>query len=100
MMTDEGEEEDQAYGDKQQGKKIAFKLLSRDNKGRLEARQLLVPETNTMAVKLMKAEVEQRIAKERLKQRVLEINSMNADNEVRYSISIRMQLLFVHGLLN
>lgn len=84
-MVNDGDQEEEEFDDKHhkhQPKKIAFKLLSRDQKGRIETRQLMVPEENEMAVKLMKAGAEQRIEKERLKQRVLEINSMNAELEV------------------
>mmetsp|Transcript_4127 Transcript_4127/g.5698 ORF Transcript_4127/g.5698 Transcript_4127/m.5698 type:complete len:222 (-) Transcript_4127:109-774(-) len=60
---------------------VAFKLLSRDAKGRVEARQLLVPQTSTMAVKLQKAEEEMKIEKQRLKERVLQIESLVAEAE-------------------
>lgn len=60
---------------------VAFKLLSRDAKGRVEARQLLVPQTSTMAVKLQKAEEELKIEKQRLKERVLQIESLVAEAE-------------------
>eukprot|EP01035_Chromulina_nebulosa_P008583 gene8583-11636_t len=55
---------------------VTFKLLSRDAKGRIESRQLLVPQDSTMAVKLQKAEEEMRIEKQKLKERVLQIESM------------------------
>lgn len=63
---------------------MSFKLLSRDNKGRVEARQLLVPQDNPMAQKVMKAEEELRLEKQRLKERVLQINQMSAEDEVSY----------------
>lgn len=63
-------------------KAIPFTLLSRDTRGRFEARQLLVPKENTIAVKLSLAEEAQRREKEILKQRVLELESLNADNDV------------------
>ena len=60
---------------------MKFSLLSRDNKGRLEARQLLVPKENRMAVKLAKAEEEARLEKLKIKERTLALNSMNADHD-------------------
>ena len=46
---------------------VAFKLLSRDTRGRVETRQLLVPEEAPMAVKLAKAEAAMRLEKQKLK---------------------------------
>eukprot|EP01038_Epipyxis_sp_PR26KG_P009687 gene9687-13040_t len=63
-------------------KGLAFKLLSRDSKGRVETRQLIVSEENQMAIRLMKAEEAQRIAKQQLKERVLHLESLTAENEV------------------
>lgn len=59
---------------------MKFSLLSRDNKGRVEARQLLVPKDNPMAVKLAKAEEEARLEKLRIKERTLQLNSLNNDD--------------------
>ena len=67
------------------GRGVTFKLLSRDAKGRFETRQLQVPEDNKMAVKLAKAEETQRIEKQRLKERVLQIDQLTAEAEVRFS---------------
>jgi hypothetical protein len=63
--------------------KIAFRLLSRDNKGRIEARQLLVPQENSMAQKLMQSEEEARLEKQKLKERTLLMSSMNSE-EVKF----------------
>ena len=40
-----------------QAPRMTFKMLARDPKGRLETRQLMVPETAQMCVNLAKAEV-------------------------------------------
>jgi hypothetical protein len=64
------------------GGSVAFRLLSRDTKGRVEARQLLVPDANPMAIKLAQAELTLKAEKQRLKQRILMIESMSADMEV------------------
>lgn len=76
---------------------VKFKLLSRDGKGtnyyfyfillidstgRVEARELLVPEDNSMAIKLSKAEETLRLERQKLKERVLQIEKLNAENEV------------------
>ena len=50
---------------------VAFKLLSRDTRGRVETRQLLVPEEAPMAVKLAKAEAAMRLEKQKLKVNLL-----------------------------
>jgi hypothetical protein len=65
---------------------MKFSLLSRDNKGRLEARQLLVPKENPMAVKLAKAEEAAKMEKMKIKERTLALNSMNAEVEERMSL--------------
>lgn len=64
------------------GRGVMFKLLSRDAKGRFETRQLQVPENNKMAVKLVKAEETHRLEKQRLKERVLQIDQLTAEAEV------------------
>lgn len=56
------DEEDEVAG---QSRRVAFKLLSRDHRGRVESRQLLVAEDNPMAVRLAKAEMAQRLEKQR-----------------------------------
>lgn len=84
----EDEDEDQAENNNNSGaggvggRGVTFKLLSRDAKGRFETRQLQVPEDNKMAVKLAKAEETQRIEKQRLKERVLQIDQLTAEAEV------------------
>lgn len=86
MDEDENSEENEGGegyegGDKEKGKKIAFKLLSRDNKGRFETRQLMVPKETEMATKLMKAEEELRLEKQKLKERVLQIDKLTNEQE-------------------
>lgn len=60
---------------------MAFKLLSRDNKGRIESRQLFVPSNNAIAQNLKKVEEETRLEKQILKERTLQISSMAAEAE-------------------
>lgn len=64
---------------------VTFKLLSRDNKGRFETRQLQLPEDSQMAVRLAKAEEAMRAEKQRLKERVLQIDQLTAEAEVRHT---------------
>ena len=53
------------------GKGVVFKMLSRDSKGKVEARVLAVPEESTMVQKLAQAQGEAQAEKERLKQQTL-----------------------------
>jgi len=62
-----------------QGGGIAFKLLSRDSKGRMEARQLMVPEDNDIAIKVAKTVAVMNEEKQQLKQRVLQINALTEE---------------------
>jgi regulator of nonsense transcripts 2 len=55
---------------------VAFKLLSRDTRGRIETRQLLVPEDAAMAIKLAKSEAALKLERQKLKERVLQIESL------------------------
>lgn len=55
---------------------VAFKLLSRDSKGRVETRQLLVPEDASMAVKQIKTEAAMKLEKQKIKEKVLQIESL------------------------
>lgn len=64
------------------GRGVMFKLLSRDTKGRFETRQLQVPEDNRMAVRLMQAGESMRAERQRLKERVLQIDQLTAEAEV------------------
>eukprot|EP00601_Ochromonadales_sp_CCMP2298_P029516 CAMPEP_0173333230 /NCGR_PEP_ID=MMETSP1144-20121109/4763_1 /TAXON_ID=483371 /ORGANISM="non described non described, Strain CCMP2298" /LENGTH=1288 /DNA_ID=CAMNT_0014278143 /DNA_START=84 /DNA_END=3950 /DNA_ORIENTATION=+ len=63
-------------------KGITFKLLSRDSKGRFETRQLQLPEDSSMALKLAKAEEQQRAEKQYLKERVLQLEQLAAETEL------------------
>lgn len=60
---------------------VAFKLLSRDNKGRIEARQLFVPKEHAIVQHMIKSEEELRIQKERVMERTLLLSAKNAENE-------------------
>lgn len=55
---------------------VAFKLLSRDNKGRVETRQLMVSEENPMAVKLAQSEAIFKEERQRHKEKLLQLHSM------------------------
>jgi hypothetical protein len=63
-------------------KGVAFKLLSRDSRGRVETRQLLVPEENQLSLRLARAEANLREEKQRLKMRVLQLDSLVAEDEL------------------
>lgn len=81
-MLDDDEEYDVDEDEEESRKKtFTFKLLSRDNKGRVEARQLLVPEESPMALKLLKSEESEREERERLRERVLQYNALNEEEE-------------------
>ncbi len=56
---------------------IPFKLLSRDTKGRLETRQLMVPEETTMAVTVMKSEAASKLEKQKIKEKILQIELLS-----------------------
>ena len=79
----EGGEDERDDGDDDFGKEVApakkksavtFKLLSRDNKGRVEARNLLVPEDSRMVMMIQQTKDSEREERQRLKERVLGIN--------------------------
>ena len=77
-------------------KAITFKLLSRDSKGRFETRALQVPETNRMAVKLVKAEEAMRAERQLLKERVLQIEQLAAEAEVSADAVLPRNQCFQH----
>lgn len=52
---------------------MAFKLLSRNTKGKVEVRQLLVPEEASMSVNLIKTEAAMRREKQILREKVLSL---------------------------
>ena len=74
-----GDEEDEVETAQ---KGVAFKLLSRDIKGKIETRQLLIPEENQIAMRLAKAEAARREAQLRLKQQVLSLDSQFEDEDL------------------
>lgn len=79
-------------------KGIAFKLLSRDNKGKVETRQLLIPEENQISLRLAKAEAARREARLRLKQQVLNLDSQFEDEELDDAVDSRKALLSIFNL--
>ena len=72
----EEEETEEAVG-LPKAKVMPFKLLSRDLKGRVEARQLLVPKESGMVARLLKQEEAQRQEKQRIKEKTLEFDRMS-----------------------
>jgi hypothetical protein len=70
------------------GERMKFSLLSRDNKGRIETKQLLVPKENAMAQKLAKAEEEARLEKLKIKERTLQLHSLSTGDNDYYDESV------------
>jgi hypothetical protein len=64
---------------------VPFKLLSRDKRGRLEARELYVPQDNAMVIKMQKTEEIIRLEKQRLKEKVLLLHK-NSVGQVEQSL--------------
>ena len=58
---------------------FVVKLLSRDSKGRNETRELRVPESNSIAIKLQGVEEQNRVERQRIKDRVLQIEKLNSE---------------------
>jgi hypothetical protein len=48
----------------------------------VETRQMLIPQTSEMAIRRLKADEELKIEKQRIKERVLEIDKLSAAAEV------------------
>lgn len=61
---------------------MPFKLLGRDGKGRIETRQLMVPEEAPMVAKLLKSEAQMKIEKQKLKEKVLAMETFAMETEV------------------
>ena len=85
-QVDEDDEDDDTFGKEEiahQRKKsaVTFKLLSRDNKGRIEARNLLVPEDSRMVMMIQQNKDSEREEKQRLKERVLGFNEKYEESE-------------------
>jgi hypothetical protein len=59
-----------------------FKVLSRDVKGRVETRQLLLSQDKSLALRFQKAEEASRVEKKLMKEKVLRLESMNYDEDV------------------
>ncbi len=90
---DDEEEEDSPT----RARAMPFKLLGRDAKGRIEARQLLVPQAAPMAIRLAEATAAAREERQRLKEKVLQIDRViqdqNNDQVLRF-VSTPMTLQF------
>jgi hypothetical protein len=56
--------------------------MSRDGKGRVETRQLFVPQEAPMAVKLIRTEESIRLEKEKLKAKVLQYEAQQQQQQV------------------
>lgn len=69
--SDDGSDDEALPKSKVEEKRIPFKLLSRDAKGRFETRQLMVPGSSSIAVKASHQEVSQKIEREKVKEKVL-----------------------------
>jgi regulator of nonsense transcripts 2 len=76
-------------------KAVPFKMLSRDGRGKVEARQLLIPEDSQMALRLAKAEALKREEKMRLKQRILQLDSQAEDDLEESDASARRNIMLV-----
>lgn len=61
---------------------VVFKVLGRDAKGRVETRQVMLPESNNLVVKLQKSEEISKMEKQKMKEKVLLLESMSAENEM------------------
>jgi hypothetical protein len=76
-MAENDNDNDDNSSSRQPAPKMAYKLLARDNRGRVETRQFLVPQSAQMCVNLAKAEAEMKLEKQIIKQKTLQIESMN-----------------------
>ena len=72
----ENEENDHHGRGHGKSKGITFKLLGRDAKGRVETRQLVVPDEVPLAVKLVKAEAALKLEKQKIKEKTLQIDGL------------------------
>lgn len=61
---------------------VVFKMLSRDTKGRVETRQVLLPETNAIVAKLQRSEEQLRLEKQLIKEKILQLESMQSEDDV------------------
>ena len=81
LLDEDDDYEDDDDEEESRRKTVSFKLLSRDTKGRVEARQLLVPEESPMALKLLASEEQEREERERLRARVLQYDALSEEEE-------------------
>jgi hypothetical protein len=79
-------EEEENEMDESKNKMVSFKLLSRNTRGKIEARELLVPEENKIAVKLLKSEETIREERQRVKDLVLQFDAANTTKELTYAL--------------
>jgi hypothetical protein len=64
---------------------VVFKMLSRDMKGRVETRQVLLPESNAIVAKLQRSEEQQRLEKQLIKEKILQLESMQTEDDGSYA---------------
>lgn len=93
--TDESDEDESSDDDeddqdqsKSQTKVMPFKLLGRDMKGRIETRRLLIPQDTKISMKLLQSTEHQRLEKEKLKEKVLLYESLQASGGVEAQNSL------------
>ena len=83
-MADDDDEEDFVEEEilpPKQKSAVTFKLLSRDGKGRVEARNLLVPQDSPMVMMIQQTKDSEREERQRLKERVLGFNEKYEEYE-------------------
>lgn len=73
-VSSDSEDYDNDEPETVKAKPIAFKMLSRDQRGRIETRQLMLPGENPLAVKQAKAIEEVRNQREKVKEKVLKLH--------------------------
>jgi regulator of nonsense transcripts 2 len=88
---DEGSSDEEGNGGGDQNKPpmktMAFKLLGRDTKGRVETRRLLIPQDTKISVKMLQSTEHQKIEKERLKEKVLLYESMQQHQQQQAAVA-------------
>ena len=68
--------------DSHKPKGVIFKVLGRDLKGKINTHQLLIPENNNFVIKLQKTEKIIKLEKQKIIERVLQIDSLNNSNNL------------------
>ena len=77
------EDTEEAEGSSVKPSKMTFRLLGRDNKGRVETRHLMVPSENKIAAKLLQKGEKDRQQKELLKEKTLLYDTMSSESETQ-----------------